>query len=70
MSKVHSYLYRQVLAIRTGLGDGHVYTLEETARIFHITEADVADIEMEAIEQVDPVLIARAQNCGVQKDEE
>jgi len=43
---------REILKLRTGIGDGYVYTLEEVGKIFKVTRERVRQIEAKAIRKL------------------
>lgn len=43
---------REILKLRTGIGDGYVYTLEEVGRIFKVTRERVRQIEAKALRKL------------------
>lgn len=47
-----SFREKEILKLRTGVGDGYVYTLEEVGRIFKITRERVRQIEAKALRKL------------------
>jgi RNA polymerase primary sigma factor len=50
--KTLTYREREIIRLRFGLGDGYVYTLEETGRIFKVTRARIRQIESKALRKL------------------
>lgn len=44
-----TYREKSIMQMRYGLGDGHPYTLEQTARVFHVTKERIRQIEGRAM---------------------
>lgn len=47
-----SFREREILKLRSGIGDGYVYTLEEVGRIFKVTRERVRQIEAKAFRKL------------------
>lgn len=47
-----SFREKEILKLRTGVGDGYIYTLEEVGRIFKITRERVRQIEAKALRKL------------------
>lgn len=46
------YLEREVVKLRSGIGDGFIYTLEEVAHIFQVTPEQIREAEANAMEEI------------------
>lgn len=55
-----TYREREILKLRTGLGDGYTYTLEEVGRIFKISRRTARHLEAKAILKMRHPIRARA----------
>ena len=49
---VLNYREREIVKLRTGLGDGHCYTLEEVGHIFKVTRERIRQIESKAYKKL------------------
>jgi RNA polymerase sigma factor (sigma-70 family) len=49
LHQVLTYHEREIVKLRYGIGDGYVYTLEEVAKIFVVTQERVRQVEAKAI---------------------
>ena len=49
--KTMTYREREIIKLRCGMGDGYIYTLEETGRIFKVTRERIRQIESKALEK-------------------
>jgi len=47
-----SYREREILKMRTGIGDGYIYTLEQVGKIFSVTRERVRQIEAKALRKI------------------
>lgn len=47
-----SYREREILKMRTGIGDGYIYTLEQVGKIFNVTRERVRQIEAKALRKI------------------
>jgi len=47
-----SFREREILKLRSGIGDGYIYTLEEVGRIFKVTRERVRQIEAKALRKL------------------
>ena len=50
--KTLTYREREIIKLRSGLGDGYTYTLEEVGRIFKVTRERVRQIEAKAVRKL------------------
>ncbi|MBL8769251.1 MAG: sigma-70 family RNA polymerase sigma factor, partial [Planctomycetes bacterium] len=47
-----SFREREIIKLRSGIGDGYTYTLEEVGRIFKVTRERVRQIEAKAVRKL------------------
>jgi len=59
---------RTIVLLRTGLGGGFPYTLEETARIFNLPRASVRGVERRAMAKLAAMLEEEEKDHAVQID--
>lgn len=48
-----TYREREIIKLRSGIGDGYTYTLEECGRIFKLTRERIRQIEEKAIRKLE-----------------
>ena len=57
--KTLTYREREIIKLRSGIGDGYTYTLEEVGRIFKVTRERVRQVEAKAIRKLQHPVRAR-----------
>ena len=66
---VLTYREREIIRLRYGLGDGFIYTLEETGRIFKVTKERIRQIEQKAVKKLQEYTRDRMQRFVDRSDE-